>query len=218
MPEYHPNEHPGLIQAETPEDLGARATLLTQKHIDYIIDFSRVRMSDERMHLESLPTQFPRSTRLLSIADRLESMCSACTLSCDFTNCCMQKDDGDWQVVASDSFRMSGVYWAATALALLDTSISAFRDEVALVEWILSCYKPDKGCFAPNTHHDGNMLATLSAVQLMALMGRTDALDAEKIAACAPCFQHALLLHGICLACAGIRHMHVDHCLRSRRI
>ena len=131
---------------------------------------------------------------------------------------CMQKDAGDWQVVASDSFRMSGIYWAATALALLDTSISAFRDEDALVEWILSCYKPDKGCFAPNTHHDGNLLATLSAVQLMALMGRTDELDAEKIAACALCVQHALLLHGMCLACAGVQYMHVDHCSPLRRI
>jgi prenyltransferase beta subunit len=98
----------------------------------------------------------------------------------------VQKDAKDWQVVASDSFRMSGVYWAATALALMDTPVAAFRNENALVEWILSCYKPSKGCFAPNTHHDGNLLATLSAVQLMALMGRIQELNAEKIASCAP--------------------------------
>lgn len=42
MPEYHPNEHPGLLQSETPADLGARATLLTKKHIEYIISFGEV--------------------------------------------------------------------------------------------------------------------------------------------------------------------------------
>ena len=94
-------------------------------------------------------------------------------------------------MVASDSFRMSGVYWAATALALLDTPVASFRDEGALVSWIISCYKPEKGCFAPNTHHDGNLLATLSAVQLMALMGRTAELDADKIASCATLLQPA---------------------------
>ena len=59
MPDYHPNEHPGLIQAETPEDLGARTTLLTQKHIDYIIDFSKVRMSDKESFLDSPFPHFP---------------------------------------------------------------------------------------------------------------------------------------------------------------
>jgi hypothetical protein len=43
MPEYHPSEHPGLLQADTPDDLGARATLLVDKHRQYIIDFGNVR-------------------------------------------------------------------------------------------------------------------------------------------------------------------------------
>ena len=46
MPDYHPNEHPGLLQAETPDDLGERASLLAQKHINYIIDFSNVRLGE----------------------------------------------------------------------------------------------------------------------------------------------------------------------------
>ena len=86
--------------------------------------------------------------------------------------------------MASDSFRMSGVYWALTALALMDTPVSASHDESALVAWVHSCYKPERGCFAPNTHHDGNLLSTLSAVQIMALLGRLDELNAAKIGAC----------------------------------
>ena len=48
MPDYHPNEHPGLLQAATPDDLGERASLLAQKHINYIIDFSNVRFGEAK--------------------------------------------------------------------------------------------------------------------------------------------------------------------------
>lgn len=102
----------------------------------------------------------------------------------------MQRSDTDWMVVASDSFRMSGVYWALTALALMDAPARTFRDVDALVAWVLSCYKPEEGSFSPNTLHDGNLLSTLSAVQIMALLGRLDELDHDQIAACAlppPC-------------------------------
>jgi hypothetical protein len=42
MPEYHPNELPGLLRYETPEELGPRAVLLTQKHVQYISSFGQV--------------------------------------------------------------------------------------------------------------------------------------------------------------------------------
>jgi hypothetical protein len=80
---------------------------------------------------------------------------------------------------------MSGVYWALTALSLMNVPASHFCDEDKLVAWVLSCYKPDEGSFAPNTHHDGNMLSTLSAVQIMALLGRLEELDERTIATCA---------------------------------
>ena len=51
MPQYHPNEHPGLLQAQTPEDLGPRSKLLVDKHIRYIIDFSKVRITCYQMAL-----------------------------------------------------------------------------------------------------------------------------------------------------------------------
>lgn len=42
MPEYHPNEHPGLIFHVTPEDLGPRSELLVEKHAEYISSFAKV--------------------------------------------------------------------------------------------------------------------------------------------------------------------------------
>jgi prenyltransferase beta subunit len=97
----------------------------------------------------------------------------------------MQKDESDWQIVASDPFRMSGVYWALSTLALLGCPLSHFQDEEHLVTWMLACYKEEEGSFAPNIYHDGNLLSTLSAVQIFALLGRVDELNSTKISSCA---------------------------------
>lgn len=84
----------------------------------------------------------------------------------------------------SDHFRMSGVYWALTALSLLPGQpISKFMAEDDLVAWMMTCKKPD-GSFGHNEHHDGCLLATLSAVQIMVLLGRSSDLDADAIGAC----------------------------------
>ena len=80
---------------------------------------------------------------------------------------------------------MSGVYWALTALATMNEPAESFRDVDELVAWVHSCYKPQEGSFSPNTLHDGNLLSTLSAVQIMALLGRLEELDADKIVNCA---------------------------------
>lgn len=45
MPEYHPNEHPGLLFQITPSDLGPRGELLVDKHASYIAAFAEVRPS-----------------------------------------------------------------------------------------------------------------------------------------------------------------------------
>jgi hypothetical protein len=51
MPEYHPNELPGLLQYETPVDLGSRAELHKEKHIQYIVSFGKVRKMTWRSNL-----------------------------------------------------------------------------------------------------------------------------------------------------------------------
>lgn len=99
----------------------------------------------------------------------------------------MQKTSKDWEYVYSDHFRMSGVYWALTALALLPGQpISSFMAEDDVVAWVTTCKKQD-GSFGHNEYHDGCLLATLSAVQIMVLLGRSSDLDADGIAACACC-------------------------------
>lgn len=226
MPEHHPSEHPGLLLAETPDDLGERSQLLTAKHAEFIIDFSNVRAampgdsprhavtaacSDCTMQMTSpcaAPTQaafvcwdsacsisagLPPATfhSILSSADTIiiapQSFLCPVAIATQGPGRVLpvQKDESDWQIVASDSFRMSGVYWALTALALMDVPLSRAHDVDALAAWVLSCYKPGEGSFAPNVHHDGNLLSTLSAVQIMTLLGKEVQLDADGISACA---------------------------------
>jgi hypothetical protein len=45
MPEYHPNEHPGLLYQDIPIALGPRSELLVEKHASYIASFARVRFA-----------------------------------------------------------------------------------------------------------------------------------------------------------------------------
>lgn len=79
---------------------------------------------------------------------------------------------------------MNGVYWALTALALLPGNrISDFMAEEDIVAWVESCKKTD-GSYGHNVHHDGCLLATLSAVQILVLLRRTDCVDADAVASC----------------------------------
>lgn len=80
---------------------------------------------------------------------------------------------------------MSGIYWSLTALELLGARVDDFMPEDELVAWVLDCRNAD-GSFSPCPGHDGNLLSTLSAVQILAILGRLRDVAADEIAGCAP--------------------------------
>ncbi|CAI5514194.1 unnamed protein product [Closterium sp. Naga37s-1] len=51
----------------------------------------------------------------------------------------------------------------------------------AMLPWLLSCQQPDGG-FGGSIGHDSHLLYTLSAVQILALLDKLDAVDADRIA------------------------------------
>ena len=63
---------------------------------------------------------------------------------------------------------MSGMYWGLSALCL--TGHEQFLDGEAALAWLLSCQK-ESGGFGAAPEHDASLLATLSAVQVAALLG-----------------------------------------------
>lgn len=76
---------------------------------------------------------------------------------------------------------MSGVYWGLTALHLLGRADAL--DGGDLVAWVLACQRPGGG-FGGSERHDAHLLYTLSALQILALQGALDRVDADAVAAC----------------------------------
>lgn len=80
----------------------------------------------------------------------------------------ISNDTTSFEYAASQHFRMSGVYWGLTALALLGRDISSELDVSELKIWIMKCQHPSGG-FGGSVGHDPHILYTLSAIQILAL-------------------------------------------------
>lgn len=93
----------------------------------------------------------------------------------------LEQEKGSLMYYVSEHFRISGVYWGATALALLKHL--GDMDGDAIVEWVLSC-QHSNGAFGGSERHDPGLLYTTSAVQILALYDKLDLINADQIAAC----------------------------------
>ena len=51
------------------------------------------------------------------------------------------------------------------------------------MRWVLECRRPGAG-FGGSPRHDPHLLYTTSAIQILALYDRLDAVDADRTAAC----------------------------------
>jgi geranylgeranyl transferase type-2 subunit beta len=90
----------------------------------------------------------------------------------------VSSDTESFEFQVSEHLRLSGVYWGACALHLID-SMSAL-DTSYVVSFVRSC---QRGCggFAGNLGHDAHMLYTLSAVQILALFDALDTIDEDRV-------------------------------------
>jgi len=92
----------------------------------------------------------------------------------------------------TEHLRVSGLYWALTAMEVLNALGDMSNDKV--LSFVISCQQPDGG-FGGNVHHDSHLLYTLSALQILAQYGALDRVDTEKAASC------TLYYHLLKLAC-----------------
>ena len=76
---------------------------------------------------------------------------------------------------------MSGVYWGLTALHLIGKLEIMCKEDV--VSWVLSCQNDDAG-FGGTERNDSHLLYTVSAVQILALYGELERIDASKVVQC----------------------------------
>lgn len=85
---------------------------------------------------------------------------------------------------------MSGAYWGLCALEILNAGEEMNKEE--LVSWVLKCQNEDGG-FGGNIDHDSNLVFvrfavmscsyTLSALQILAICDRMEAIDADRVVA-----------------------------------
>ena len=92
------------------------------------------------------------------------------------------------EAVASEHLRLSGVYWGLACCALLRAPADALGDAKALAAWVRSCGVRSGASgkalgFAPAPGHDAHLLYTLSALQVLALLGELGDVDADAVAA-----------------------------------
>ena len=81
------------------------------------------------------------------------------------------------EAVASEHLRLNAVYWGLCCLELLSAPADTL-DRCALRAWVLSCERDGSGGFGASPGHDAHVLPTLSALQVLALLG--DPLLAEE--------------------------------------
>ena len=89
-----------------------------------------------------------------------------------------------YEGAVTEHLRMSGVYWSLAALSLLrnapevDASMGLTKtregdERIAIVDWVFSCFDAESGGFGGNVSgeypHDGHLLYTLSALQILAM-------------------------------------------------
>lgn len=84
-----------------------------------------------------------------------------------------------YEGAVTEHLRMSGIYWTYAALSLLvsreeaDSILcvtnSSYPDRPSIVEWVLKCYDKKSGGFGGNIGHDGHLLYTLSAIQILVI-------------------------------------------------
>lgn len=87
-----------------------------------------------------------------------------------------------FEALVTEHLRMSGIYWALSAMSLMGRDLEEEMKGAELVEWVLSC-QHESGGFGGSVGHDAHLLYTLSAVQILAMLDRLDAVDKDKISA-----------------------------------
>mmetsp|Transcript_3838 Transcript_3838/g.10796 ORF Transcript_3838/g.10796 Transcript_3838/m.10796 type:complete len:344 (-) Transcript_3838:276-1307(-) len=89
----------------------------------------------------------------------------------------VSEDSESYEYAVSEHLRMSGVYWGLSAMYLLDALGDMDLDFIA--SFVQKCQHTDSGGFGGNVGHDAHMLYTLSAVQIMLLIGRIGDIDVD---------------------------------------
>eukprot|EP01132_Coremiostelium_polycephalum_P006209 gene6209-7731_t len=91
----------------------------------------------------------------------------------------LDKKKENFEYWVTEHLRMNGMYWGLTGLNLLKSIDKMDKNEI--VEWLLSCQKPNGG-FSGNQSHDDHLLSTLSAIQILIQLDSLDKINIDIVA------------------------------------
>ncbi|WVR06204.1 hypothetical protein IAU60_003234 [Kwoniella sp. DSM 27419] len=75
--------------------------------------------------------------------------------------------------------RLNGIYWGLTASHIMGHPETLDRGGV--IEYVMACWDDEEGAFGPHPGHDGHVLATLSAIQIMLMENAMDRIDIDRV-------------------------------------
>ncbi|EMG49243.1 Geranylgeranyl transferase type-2 subunit beta [Candida maltosa Xu316] len=76
-----------------------------------------------------------------------------------------QEQNRTFEYWLSEHLRMNGLYWGVTALITMNELSALPSSEV--IKYVLSCWDENSGAFGSFPKHDGHILSTLSALQIL---------------------------------------------------
>ena len=89
-------------------------------------------------------------------------------------------DTTSFEFVISQNIRMNGIYWALTSLYILGCDLHKELDIPEILDWVMKC-QHEKGGFGGNINHDPHIIYTLSALQILSLVGELHRIDKASI-------------------------------------
>jgi geranylgeranyl transferase type-2 subunit beta len=159
--------------------------LAIEAHVRYLASFARVWEEDEEKEEEE-----KKRAR------------AAAGAGADAASAPPPRPPAPLEHVATEHFWLSGLYWGLTALHLLGR-LDASLDTDKAWRWVQRCFKrvdgegggggagegggsggTRGGGYGGSPRHDVHILSTTSAVQVAALLGRLDEVDAEAVEEC----------------------------------
>ncbi|KAH9628646.1 hypothetical protein HF086_007851 [Spodoptera exigua] len=88
-------------------------------------------------------------------------------------------DQDDYEYNMTEYLRMSGIYWSLTAMELMGASDRMPKDDI--INFISTCQNKETGGISACFPHDPHILYTLSAIQVLTMYNRLDAIDVEGV-------------------------------------
>ncbi|EDR22868.1 geranylgeranyl transferase type-2 subunit beta, putative [Entamoeba dispar SAW760] len=91
-----------------------------------------------------------------------------------------KENENDIESITSSHLKICGIYWGITTLHLLNQVTE--EDKERLSQFCMKCFDEKTGGFGGNIGYDGHIYNTLSAIQVLCILGKRSLIPVEQVA------------------------------------